>query len=157
MTLPILMTKKILTLSKKICCTLADDLLANLPTPSLRFDFNSVQQYYVKILKYPDSCLSYLNNKIATGFESGLYTSMILIGLQKAFDTVNNDILLKKMELIALSEETAKWFKSYLPNRKFKVHIKNTFSELRNLLYGVSQGSILGPLLFLLYINDVDC
>ena len=73
-----------------------------------------------------DSCLSYLNNKIATGFESGLYTDMILIDLQKAFDTVNHDILLKKMEFIGFSEGTTKWFKSNLSNRKFKVHIKNT-------------------------------
>ena len=86
---------------------------------------------------------------------------MILIDLQKAFDTVNHDISLKKMEFIGFTEETTKWFKSYLSNRKFKVHIKNTFSEPENLLCGVLQGSILGPLLFLLYINDmpqaVDC
>ena len=44
-----------------------------------------------------DSCLSYFNNKIGTGFESGLYAGMILIDLQKGFDTVNHDILLKKM------------------------------------------------------------
>ena len=86
---------------------------------------------------------------------------MILIDLQKVFHTVNRYILLKKMEFIGFSEETAKWFKSYLSNRKFKVHIKNTFSEPGNLLCGVPQGSILGLLLFLLYINDmpqaVDC
>ena len=58
---------------------------------------------------------------------------MILIDLQEAFDTVNHDILQKKMEFIGFSEETTKWFKSYLSNRKFKVHIKNTFSEPGNL------------------------
>ena len=65
------------------------------------------------------------------------------------------------MEFIGFSEETAKWFKSYLPNRKFKLHIKNIFSEPGNLLWRVLQGSIFGPLLILLYINDipqaVDC
>ena len=80
---------------------------------------------------------------------------MILIDLQKAFDIVNHDILLKKMELIGLPEETTKWFKPYLSNRKFKVHIKNTFSEPGNLLCGVPQGYILGPLLFLLYVNGM--
>ena len=86
---------------------------------------------------------------------------MISIDLQKAFDTVNHDILLKKMEFIGLYEETTKWFKSYLSNRKFKVHIKNTISEPEDLICGVPRGSILGPLLFLLCINHmpqaVDC
>ena len=101
------------------------------------------------------SCLSYLNNKITTGFESGLFTGMILIDLQKAFDTINHDILIKKMTFLGFSEETTNWFKSYLTNRKCIVHINNSFSEPGNLLCGVPQGSILGPLLFLLYINGM--
>ena len=80
---------------------------------------------------------------------------MILIDLQKAFDTINHDILISKMDFLGFSEETTKWFKSYLSNRKFIVHINNSASEPGKLLCGVPQGSILGPLLFLLYINDM--
>ena len=80
---------------------------------------------------------------------------MILINLQKAFDTINHDILIKKMTFLGFSEETTNWFKSYLTNRKFIVHINNSFSEPGNLLCGVPQGSILGPLLFVLCVNDM--
>ena len=108
-----------------------------------------------------DSCLSYLYNKIATGFESGLFTGMILIDLQKAFDTINHDVLINKMKYIGFSEEAILWFKSYLSYRKFIVHINKAISEPGDLSCGVPQGSILGPLLFLLYINDmpqaIDC
>ena len=59
-----------------------------------------------------DSCLSYLNNKITTGFESGIYTVMILIDLQKAFDTINHEILINKIEFLGFSKNVILWFKS---------------------------------------------
>ena len=80
---------------------------------------------------------------------------MILIDLQKAFDTINHDILLKKLSIIGFSDHTVKWFQSYLSNRKFMVSLEDSFSEVSSMSCGVSQGSILSPLLFLVYVNDM--
>ena len=103
-----------------------------------------------------DTCLSFLNDKILKGFDDGLLTGMILIDLQKAFGTINHDMLLKKLSIIGFSDHTIKWFQSYLSNRKFTVNLENSFSEVSNISCGVPQGSILGPLLFLIYVNDMS-
>ena len=63
-----------------------------------------------------DTCLLYLTDKILTGFDSGLLTGMILTKLQKAFDTINHNILLKKMSLIGFSSQSITWFGLYLSN-----------------------------------------
>ena len=102
-----------------------------------------------------DTCLSFLNDKILKGFDDGLVTGMILIDLQKAFDTINHDILLKKLGIIAFSDHNVKWFQSYLSNGKFTVNLENSFSEVSSMSCGVSQGLILGPLLLLIYVNDI--
>ena len=80
---------------------------------------------------------------------------MILIDLQKAFDTINHDIVLKKLSIIGFSDHTVKWFESYLSNRKFMVNSENSFSEISSVSCGVPQGSILSTLLFLIYFNDM--
>ena len=102
-----------------------------------------------------DSCLSFLNNKISKGFDAGLYTGLILIDLQKAFDTIDHEILLEKMIAIGFSNKVIDWYRSYLSNRKFNVNVNKTLSTSGEITCGVPQGSILGPLLFLLYVNDM--
>ena len=68
---------------------------------------------------------------------------------------IDHDILLKKLSIIGLSDHTVKWFQSYLSNRKFMVNLENSFSEVSSISCGVPQGSILGPLLFLVYVNNM--
>ena len=95
-----------------------------------------------------DTCLSYLTDKIQTGFDSGLSTGMILIDLQKAFDPINHNISMKKLSSIGFSHQSITWFGSYLSNRRFQVSIKNKYSNVANINCGVPQGSTLGSLLF---------
>ena len=66
-----------------------------------------------------DTSLSYLTNKILTDFDSGLLTGMIFMDLQKAFDSINHDILLRKMASLGFSNGSIKWFQLYLSHRSF--------------------------------------
>ena len=96
-----------------------------------------------------------MNDKILKDFDDGLVTGMILIDLQKVFDTINHDMRLKKLSIIGFSDHTVKWFQSYLSNRKFTVNLENSFSKVSSISCDMLQGSILGPLLFLIYVNNM--
>jgi hypothetical protein len=102
-----------------------------------------------------DSCLIHLSDYILEQQDKGHYTGMVVLDLQKAFDTVNHKILLGKLRGLGLDQIATKWFSSYLGGREQIVDVGGTHSEPQNVLCGVPQGSILGPLLFLVYVNDM--
>ena len=102
-----------------------------------------------------DLFLSYLNDKIFKSFDNGIFTDIILIDLQKALDTIDHNILLEKLKAIGFCDDTVNWFHSYLTDRAFLVSIENKYSNISKISCGVPQGSILGPLLFLIWVNDM--
>ena len=92
-----------------------------------------------------------MTQEIQETIDKGNIAIGVFVDFQKAFDTVNHNILLEKLHHYGIRGEAHKWISSYLCNRKQYVKYENCDSEQQVIKCGVPQGSILGPLLFLIY------
>ena len=104
-----------------------------------------------------ETLLVTMNDNIIKEIQADNIVIVVLLDLSAAFDTIDHTILLQKLlDDYNITDEANKWFKSYLSGRSFSVKVNNVSSTFLSLLFGVPQGSLLGPILFILYIKHLQ-
>ena len=112
-------------------------------------------QYGFRKLHSTELAALEFTDKIVANLEQGKLPLAIFLDLSKAFDTIDHNILLDKLKFYGISGKALEWFRSYLQKRKQYVQYGDSVSSMSYIQTGVPQGSILGPLLFIIYMNDI--
>mgnify|MGYP000306104893 CR=1 FL=1 len=115
---------------------------------------NDLEQYGFRAKHSTNHAILCIIDRIQKAIDDRNYSCGIFLDFSKAFDTINHNILIRKLQHYGVRGLALDWFISYLSNRNQVVNVNGVQSELLSISCGIPQGSVLGPILFLLYIND---